>query len=302
MKIFVAGASGALGRPLMVQLLKAGHDVWGMAQRPESLSFIAELGACAVKGNVLDRTNIMSIMEDIRPDVVIDQLTSLPSSPFELAERLPADKKLRLEGGGNLHAAAHACGVKRYIQQSSGFYLNAENGGLADESSTFKMDAPGHIGESSRMYAALEKRVLESPMEGVALRYGFFYGPRTWYSLNGAFSQHFRNVEVPLIGRGSSILSFVHVEDAVSATIAALQAPAGIYNIVDDHPVQMCEWLSFYAHWSGAAQPVFMEESEATRLMGIESVYYYNNLDGASPQKAKKQLAFAPRVQPWVKQ
>ncbi|NHN88727.1 NAD-dependent epimerase/dehydratase family protein [Acetobacter conturbans] len=300
MKIFVAGASGALGRPLILRLREAGHQVWGMAHRAESLAIIRNLGAEPVQGNALDRAAIHNILEQIRPDAVIDQLTSLPSTPFDLPQRLPADRTLRLEGGGNLFDAAQACGTRRYIQQSCGFYLDAPDK-LADETSSLKIMAPGHIGESTRMYAALEKRCMSAPlMQGTALRYGFFYGPGTWYWPDGAFSAAVRNSEVSLIGAGKATFSFIHVDDAADATITALTAPAGIYNVVDDQPIMIAEWLPAYAKWIGAPAPVRMDEKEALRLLGEESVYYHNTLNGASNQKARKMLGLEPRKLPWL--
>lgn len=299
MKILVAGASGALGRPLLAQLRQAGHTVWGMAQSAQGLAAIKALGAEAVQGNALDRSGVFAIMDQLRPDCVVDQLTSLPASPFDLPQRLPADRALRLQGGGNLFDAAQACGVGRYIQQSCGFYLDGA-GGLADETALLKIAAPGHIGESARMYAALEKRVMSAPhMQGTALRYGFFYGPRTWYWPDGAFSNHMRQGEVAQIGAGRSVFSFIHVEDAAAATVAALVAPGGVYTVVDDQPYVVHAWLPAYARWVGAPAPGHMDEKDAMQQLGEESVYYQNNLDGASNHKARNLLGLLPRKQPW---
>lgn len=300
MKVLVAGASGALGQPLIKRLRAAGHEVWGLAQRPESLDAIERLGAYPVKSNALDRSDVFAVLEKIRPDTVIDQLTSLPASPFDLPKRLPADRKLRLEGGGNLFDAAQTWKVKRYIQQSCGFYLDGK-GQLSTESSPLRTVAPGSIGESSRMYAALEKRLLSSPaLEGVGLRYGFFYGPGTWYWPDGAFSTHLRQEEIPLLGAGSSIFSFIHVDDAAQATVEALTAPAGLYNVVDDQPTKISEWLPAYANWIGAHTPSRLDTQEALRLSGEEGVYYQNNLTGACNRKAKDILKLNPQKLPWL--
>ncbi|MBV1837550.1 NAD(P)-dependent oxidoreductase [Acetobacter estunensis] len=300
MKVFVAGASGALGRPLITRLLDAGHEVWGMAHRPESLAVIQSLGAHSVAGDALARDAMFTILGAIRPDAVIDQLTSLPRSPFDLPQRLPADRKLRLQGGENLLDAAHACDVQRYIQQSCGFYLDGGHV-LVTEASPLKLLAPGHIGESARMYAELERRVLgTSSLQGIALRYGFFYGPGTWYWPDGAFSDHLHKGKVSIVGAGSSTFSFIHVDDAADATVTALTAPAGIYNVVDDQPTKLSEWLPAYAKWIGATAPHYLDEKEAFSLMGEESIYYQNNLDGACNQKAKEVLGFEPQRLPWM--
>ncbi|MCW2266629.1 nucleoside-diphosphate-sugar epimerase [Gluconobacter cerinus] len=300
MKIFVAGASGALGRCLIARLKEAGHGVWGMAHRAESLTAIEMLGAHAVKADALNREALFAIIEKLRPDVVIDELTSLPASPFDLPKHLPIDRKLRLEGGGNLFDAAQTYGVKRYIQQSCGFYLDAGYD-LATEASSLRMSAPGNIGESARMYTALEARVRSAPtMEGVTLRYGFFYGPGTWYWPDGAFSAHLARGEVSLIGAGASTFSFVHVDDAAQATVSALTAKPGVYNIVDNQPLQFEKWLKAYARWVGAPVPPCMTEKDAVFLMGEESVYYQNSLTGACNRKAMAALGFSPRKAPWL--
>ncbi|MFT8369437.1 MAG: NAD(P)-dependent oxidoreductase [Acetobacter papayae] len=299
MKILVAGASGALGRPLITRLRDAGHEVWGLANRVESLETIEAHGGHPIKANALDRSGLFAVLEQIRPDVVIDQLTSLPASPFDLPNRLAADRQLRLEGGGNLFDAAQAWKVKRYIQQSCGFYLDG-NDTLATETSPLRIHAPGNIGESARMYAALEKRVLTATgMEGIALRYGFFYGPGTWYWPDGAFSTHMKNGDVALMGAGSSVFSFIHVDDAAQATIAALTAPVGLYNVVDDQPTRFCDWLPAYARWAKAPPPASLPLQDALRLAGEEGVYYQNSLTGACNRKAKENLNLSPRPQPW---
>ncbi|MFT9257186.1 MAG: NAD(P)-dependent oxidoreductase [Acetobacter sp.] len=299
MKILVAGASGVLGRALIGRLRHAGHDVWGMAHHARSLKVLDMLGAHPVQCNAMDRAAVFASFEHIRPDGVIDQLTSLPASPFDLPARLPADRILRLEGGGNLFEAAQVFQVGRYVQQSCGFYLDG-GGALATEISPLRTGAPGTIGESARMYTALEKRVLSSPMlKGVALRYGFFYGPGTWYWPDGAFSDHVRQGDVALLGGGCSTLSFIHVDDAAQATVAALTAPCGIYNIVDNQPMTMHEWLPAYAQWVEAPAPRRIGADDAARLMGEESVYYQNSLTGACNRKAVAMLGLHPRGQPW---
>lgn len=300
MKVLVAGASGALGRPLIARLRHAGHEVWGLAHRPASLEAIERLGAHPVQGDALDRSGVFALLERIRPEAVIDQLTSLPASPFDLPRRLPADRRLRLEGGGNLLDAAQTWKVRRYIQQSCGFYLDGA-GALATESSPPRIGAPGTIGESARMYAALEKRLLgAASMEGVGLRYGFFYGPGTWYWPDGAFSMHLSQGEISLLGAGSGTFSFIHVEDAAQATVAALTAPGGLYNVVDSQPARMSEWLPAYAHWIGASAPACLDEPKALRRMGEESVYYQNRLSGACNRKALEALGFNPQGLPWL--
>jgi 2-alkyl-3-oxoalkanoate reductase len=202
---------------------------------------------------------------------------------------------LRLEGGGYLYRAARAVGVHRYLQQSSGFFLKSGRG-LADENDGLAIDATPGVAAAARTYVELETRVLEEgPMEGVALRYGFFYGPKTWYNSDGACAEQARRREIPIIGRGEGVSSFIHIEDAAHATVAALTAPKGIYHIVDDDPSPLSVWLPAFARWVGAPPPPVLSESEARQQSGDEGVYYATKLRGASNEKAKRTFGFKPR-------
>lgn len=299
MRVFVAGASGALGRPLVRRLVESGYETYGLASKPESAKYIAKLGATPVIGNALDRMSVFDALSESRPDYVIDQLTSLPSDPSEMPDRLPFDRKLRLEGGENLFAAAQAHGVRRYVQQSSGFYLDGESQ-LAKEHSALRVQAPGHIGQSARMYAELERRALSSAsLEAVALRYGFFYGPGTWYWNEGPLSERIRDGQCPIFGAGRGSFSFIHVEDAADATIAALSAPAGIYNIVDDQPVAAATFFAAFASWLGGPPPQLVDTAQALERYGEEALYYHNELSGSSNRKAKELLSLKTRISPW---
>jgi 2-alkyl-3-oxoalkanoate reductase len=300
MKVFVAGASGAIGRPLIERLTRDGHEVTGMIRRAEGADRLRQLGAEPVQVDAFDRDAVRAALERAQPAVVIDELTSLPKSPADLAKALPADRRLRIEGGGNLFAAAEELGVQRYIQQSSGFYLAAQDG-LADESAPLRVDAPGGIRASSTMYAELEKRVLNaSRLRGIALRYGFFYGPGTWYWTDGAVAEQVKRREIPIIGGGEGVWSFVHIEDAAAATVAALNAEPGVYNVVDDHPEPVARWLPAFACWVGAPEPPKMSTGNAIEQAGAEAVYYQTQLTGASNRKAKTALAFNPRPLVWM--
>ena len=157
-------------------------------------------------------------LRDARAELVIDELTSLPKDPSEMAAAAPGDRKLRIEGGGNLHRAARASGVRRYVQQASGFFLEP-GGGLADEFAGLAVDASPRVAASVRAYAELEARVLNAgEMEGVVLRYGFFYGPGTWYHPDGASADQVRRQGIPAIGDGAAVWSWIQIEDAAVAT------------------------------------------------------------------------------------
>jgi 2-alkyl-3-oxoalkanoate reductase len=249
---------------------------------------------------VLDEEGVREAVQRSSPEAVIDQLTSLPRNPAELPKAAAQDREVRLVGGGHLFSAAIAAGVKRYIQQSSGFYLKPKDGGLATEQDAFRVDASPNIALGAQMYRSLEERVFGDPhIKGIALRYGLFYGPGTWYSDIGGAADLLRQRALPLIGSGAAINSFVHVEDAAAATVAALHAEPGVYNIVDDDPVPVAKWLPAFAESVGAPAPSRMTEEEALLVAGPDAVFYHNGLSGACNDKAKAMLGFKPRSLEW---
>jgi nucleoside-diphosphate-sugar epimerase len=261
---------------------------------------IIEQGAAVELVDAFDAPSVDRALHRADPEIVIDQLTALPKDPVDMHRYLPGDTKLRLEGGGNIHRAALAHGVRRYLQQSSGFFLKSGKG-LADESESMAVDASPDVATWARMYAELEARTLSSEqMEGVILRYGFFYGPNTWYHREGAAAQQVRRQQFPIVGGGQGVWSFVHIEDAALATVAALTAEAGVYNIVDDDPSPVSVWLPRFAQWLGAPPPPQITEQVALETAGEDAVYYQTRLCGASNAKARKILNFRPRRLEWL--
>jgi nucleoside-diphosphate-sugar epimerase len=300
MKIFIAGASGAIGQPLVAELIRQGYTVTGMTHSDSGAQKLEEEGATVARVSVFDEIGLVAALERSSAEVVIDELTALPKHPSDLAAAGPGDRKLRLEGGGNLFRAAQAAGVRRYIQQSSGFFLKAGSG-LADESESLAVDATPGVAANARAYAELEKRLFSVPaMEGVALRYGFFYGPNTWYDRDGASADDVRRQQTPIIGHGEGVWSWIHIEDAAIATVAAITGPAGVYNIVDDDPSPVHVWLPAFARFVGAPPPPHVTEEQARATVGEEPIYYQNKLRGASNRKAKQTLNFRPRRLEWL--
>lgn len=300
MRIFVAGASGAIGRPLVAELARRGHEVTGMTHSEAGARHLADMGAAVARVSVFDAAAVEHALTDAGAEVVIDELTSLPKDPSGMAAAAPGDRKLRIEGGGNLLRAAMACGVRRYIQQASGFFLEAGSG-LADESAGLAVNASPRVAMHARTYAELEARVLNAgKMEGVVLRYGFFYGPGTWYHPEGASADQARRQEIPVIGDGGGVWSWVQIEDAAVATADVLAAPPGVYNIVDDDPSPVAVWLPAFARFVGAPPPPRITEEQALASAGGDAVYYGTKLRGASNQKAKETFAFAPRRLEWL--
>ena len=300
MRIFVAGASGAIGQPLIAELVRRGHEVTGMTRSEAGARNLADMGAAVARVSAFDAAAVEQALREARAEVVIDELTSLPKDPSEMAAAAPGNRKLLIEGGGNLHRAARACGVRRYIQQTSGFFLEPGSG-LADESAGLAVNASPHVAAHAQTYAELEARVLNAgEMEGIALRYGFFYGPGTWYHPDGASADQVRRQEIPVIGDGGGFWSWIHIEDAAVATVDVLTAPPGVYNIVDDAPSPVAVWLPAFARFVRAPPPPRITEEQALGSAGEDIVYYGTKLRGASNQKAKETFGFKPRRLEWL--
>lgn len=299
MKIFIAGATGAIGQPLIAELICQGHAVTGMTTSAAGAAKLARAGAGVARVSALDAPAVDAAIHDASPDVIIDELTSLPRDPADMAASFKRDRQVRIEGGGNLLRAAVAHGVRRYIQQSSGFFL-APGPGLGDESQPLAVDASPRVSLSSRSYTELEDRLAAAPLEGMALRYGFFYGPNTWYNPDGAVAEQVRQQHVPIIGKGEGVYSWVHIDDAATATVAALNAPPGKYHVVDDDPSPLHVWLPAFARFVGAPPPPHLTEEQALAAAGEDTIYYQTKLRGASNAKAKRALGFRPRRLEWL--
>ena len=302
MKVLVAGSTGAIGKPLVYNLLQAGQDVYGLSRSEASSQLLAAVGVKPLLVDVFERAALFSAVAHVRPDVVIDMLTALPKeyTPEAMRQCAQADARLRQEGGGNLQAAAEACGVRRYIVQSSAF-LYAPGKALADESTPFAFEASPGISAVANIYAEIERRVLQSPtLEGIALRFGFFYGPGTWFNQDGDMVQQVRKKLFPIIGKGEGVWSFVHVGDAGKAAADAVYVKPGAYNITNNRPSAMWEWLPAFARYLGAPYPPNIDEEEGLKQFGPERVYYATCLRGASNAKAKGEFNFEPRTFEWL--
>jgi 2-alkyl-3-oxoalkanoate reductase len=302
-KVFVAGASGAIGAPLVNALVTAGHQVIGMATKAAGIEALRGQGVEGVILNALDADAVARKIAEIRPDALIDELTSLPKryTPEEMQAAAPRDRQVRLDGGGNLYRSAARFGVKRYVVQSTGFFYGPGEG-FASETEQLAHGASPEVAQSVATYAQIEDRLVgESSIEGVALRYGFFYGPRTFYDPeSGSVAQQVREGQYPVVEPGTGVYSFIHVEDAAAATVAALDLPPGVYNIVDDNPSPLAVWLPAFARFIGAQDPPRVAAEEATRQLSPDVLYYSLQLRGASNAKAKKAFRFAPRPLEWL--
>jgi nucleoside-diphosphate-sugar epimerase len=301
MKVFVAGASGAIGRPLVRRLTAAGHEVTGTTRREERAAEIREAGAGAVVCDVLDAEALGGAVRAAEPEVVVNQLTSLPEKYNPRTIDYGPTNRVRGEGGANLMEAALAVGARRYVTQSIAFLYAPEGSLLKDEEGRPFEEAPPPFDEGVSAVLDHEREVLGTEgIEGVVLRYGQFYGAGTYYDHGGGIEREVAKRRLPVIGPGTGISSFIHVDDAASATVAALdRGSPGIYNVSDDEPAALREWLPVYAEAAGAKRPRRVPVWLARLVGGPMAVEFGVNMRGASNEKAKRELDWKPRYASW---
>jgi len=304
MKIFVAGGTGAIGRPLIAALLAKGHALVALTRSPEKARALAQQGIEPAIADVFDAAAIKAVVRRAEPEIVIEQLTALPEAYTRESMRAAAatNDRLRLEGGANVLAAAQGAGVRRYLRQSIAFWA-VPGPGLAEEEAPLAVDASPAVAADARVVTEIEHRLLASPtIEGIALRYGFFYGPGTWFAPDGDVGQRVRQQQFPIVGNGGGVWSWLHIEDAAIATVAATErGNAGIYLIANDQPLAMREWLPAFAQWLNALPPPQISVEDALKNDGgADFVYYGTRMRGVSNAKAKRELHFQPRPLEWV--
>jgi len=304
MKIFVAGATGAIGRPLLNQLLARGHDVIALTRSPERAQSLVAEGIEPEIADVFDADSVKAAIARAQPEVVIEQLTALPRtySRESMSAAAPLNTRIRLEGGANVLAAAQAAGVRRYLRQSVAFW-GIPGAGLADEETPLSLDASPAVAADARLVTEIERRLLEtSNLEGIALRYGFFYGPGTWFNPDGDVAQQVRQQQFPIVGNGEGVWSWLHIEDAAIATVAASeQGNRGVYLIANDRPLAVREWLPAFAQWLNAPPPPQVSVEDALQMEGgADAIYYGTQMRGVSNAKAKRELNFQPRPLEWI--
>jgi nucleoside-diphosphate-sugar epimerase len=302
MRVFVAGASGVIGRPLVPRLVAAGHEVTGTTRSTERAEAIRAAGADAVVCDALDGDALRAAVVEAAPEVVVHQLTALPHrfNPRD-KEIYAATNRLRTDGTRQLIEAARAAGARRLVWQSIAFaYAPAARPEVMDEDAPLALDAPQPFGDGVRAIDEMERAVVGADgMEGLVLRYGWFYGPGTYYADDGSMTQDVRKRRFPIIGKGTGLFSFVHVEDAASATVAAVERGApGIYNVVDDDPAPQREWLPVYAEAIGAKKPLRVPVWIARLVVG-KIATMAGLQPGASNAKAKRELGWEPRWPSW---
>jgi nucleoside-diphosphate-sugar epimerase len=266
--------------------------------------FLRELGALPVVADALNRTEIMLALQAAEPDVVIHELTAIGEIDTRRMERdFAATNRLRTTGADFLLAAARAAGVKRFIAQSHVAAYARTGGPLKSEEDPVDR-AAGALRENAEAMQYLERIVLAAaPIDGIVLRYGWFYGPGTSMAANGATAELVRHRKFPVIGKGTAIWSFVHIGDAADATVAAVDhGSPGIYNIVDDDPAPVCDWLPELAKELGARKPFHVPRLLGKLLAGEAGVAMMTELRGATNGKAKRELGWSPRHTSWRNQ
>lgn len=296
MNIFIAGGTGAIGRYLVPMLVAEGHRVVAMTRSADGVQQLKAMGAEAVIGDVFDPAGLSELVVQAMPDIMIHQLTAFGPQ----GTGLDATLRIRIEGTRNLVAAAHAAKVRRFIAQSISFICAPIGDGLTDENTALYLDAPPAIRPLAHAVSELERQTLEAfGTEGVVLRYGWFYGPGTNYDPNGSIPNAIRKGRMAIVGAGKGVYSFIGLRDAALATMKALAKGSGIYNIVDDHPARLSEWLPVAAKLLNAPAPTNFEETIARAKLGDMFVYTMNEQRGASNAKAKRELGWRPLVASW---
>jgi len=303
MRVFLAGATGAIGRPLTERLVSAGHEVFALTRSDKRARHLQQQGATPVVCDVFDKDNLRRQVEAAKPDAVIHQLTALPKriDPRKIRSQLAETNRLRTEGTRNLFDAALAAGANRFIAQSIAFTYDTDGDELRTEDNALYEDPPPSFKEVIDAVRALEDTTLNSnQLYGTVLRYGFFYGPGTVYASDGSFAEDVRRRRIPIAGEGTGVFSFIHVEDAAAATLAALQCDlGGIYNIVDDNPAPLAEWLPAYAEILGARQPMRVPRWLARLLAGSYAIYLMCDQKGVTNEEAKARLGWSPSRSTW---
>jgi nucleoside-diphosphate-sugar epimerase len=254
--------------------------------------------------DVFDADAVKTVVSRAQPEIVIEQLTALPKTYTRESMNAAAalNTRIRLEGGANVLAAAQAAGARRYLRQSVAFYA-IPGPGLANEDTPLAFDASPAVAASARELTELEHALLGTHnIEGIVLRYGFFYGPGTWFNPDGDVARQVRQQQFPIIGNGEGVWSWLHIEDAALATIAAAeQGTPGIYLIADDQPLAVREWLPAFARWLNAPPPPQISVEDALKEDGgADAVYYGTQMRGVSNAKAKRELNFQPRPLEWI--
>jgi 2-alkyl-3-oxoalkanoate reductase len=311
MKVFVAGATGALGRQLVPQLAARGHEVVGMTRSESKQDLVRRLGARPVVADALDPDAVAQAVASAEPEVIVHQLTAL-SGPMRAKDMRHPERssaaimtnRLRTEATDHLLAAGRAVGARRFVAQSFGAFRWARTAApVQSEADPLDPDPPGALREVQAGYLYLEQAVTTIEWgEGLVLRYGGFYGPGTGISLapDAVMAAPIRKRRFPIVGGGGGVWSHVHIEDAAAATVAAVErGRPGIYNVVDDEPAPVRVWLPVLASALGAKPPRRIPRWLGRLAAGEAATIMMTDVRGASNEKAKRELGLQLRYPSW---
>jgi nucleoside-diphosphate-sugar epimerase len=302
MRVLVAGATGAIGRQLVPRLVEAGHEVHGLTRSASKQALLRELGAVPVVADALDPDQVAEAVGGARPDVIVHQLTAIGAVDTRHMERSFAlTNRLRTEGTDHLLSAGQAVGVRRFVAQSHIASYARTGAAVKREEDPLDPSPARQMRENLEAMRHLETAVLGADWtEGIVLRYGWFYGPGTSLSPGSEQLEMIRRRKFPLVGDGGAVWSFIHVADAADATVAAVEDGApGVYNVVDDDPAPVAEWLPAVASTLGARKPVRVPRFVGRLFAGEAGVVMMTELRGASNAKAKRELGWRPAHPSW---
>lgn len=306
MRVFVAGATGAIGKQLVPRLVERGNEVHGMTRSASKEAMLRELGAVPVIADALDPDQVAEAVGRAKPDVIVHQLTGFGSvdstNPRHFDRNLAPTNRLRTEGTDHLLSAGQAVEVRRFVAQGFVPISYARTGGPVKTEEDPLDPAPVLVmRETLAAISHLEEAVLGARWtEGIVLRYSAFYGPGTSIAQDGELSELVRRRKFPVVGDGGGVWSFIHIADAAEATVAAVEhGSRGVYNVVDDDPARVAEWLPALAEELDARKPMRVPRFIGRLLAGEAAVVMMTELRGASNAKAKRELAWRPAHPSW---
>ena len=302
MRVFVAGATGAIGQQLVPRLVAAGHEVVGMTRSESKCALLRQLGAEPVVADALDPDQVAEAVARARPEVIVHQLTAIGALDLRHFDRdFALTNRLRTEGTDYLLSAGQAVGVRRFVAQSNCATYARTGAAVKSEDDPFDSSPAREMRASLAALRHLEQAVLGARWtQGIVLRYGWFYGPGTSLAPNGEQFELVRRRRFPLVGNGGGVWSFIHVADAAEATVAAIErGQRGVYNVVDDDPAPVAEWLPALAQTLGAKQPMRVPRFIGRLFAGQAGVVMMTELRGASNAKAKRELGWRPAHPSW---
>ncbi len=302
MKVFLAGGSGVIGRRLIPQLVTAGHQVAATTRSAAKTTMLKSLGASPVVVDALDAPALNKAVTEFRPEAVMNQLTDLPQryNPRKLGPFYERTSRLRVEATRTLLAAAREAGARRFVYQSIAFMYAAAGPTVLPEDAALDLGGPEPFGSAVRATAEGERLTLSADgITGVVLRYGQLYGPGTYFDHGGDFARQARRRMLPIVGAGGGVFSFVHVDDAASAAVMAVEGGNGVYNIADDDPAAARDWIPAFCRDIGAPAPMHLPGWLVALVAGRFAAATLQEGRGASNAKAKRELGWAPRHPTW---